>query len=502
MHRAVALLLLWAVPAAATSVEEVATAMRRAADFAHRSLAIEGGYHARYSTDLSSARSEHARGPTQVSVQREGTPGVGLALLDAWESSGDRAFLEYARAAAGALIQGQLCSGGWNKVIEFDPALRGELGYRVETDCLAVAPRTETSLDDNVSQGALRLLMRADRAFNFADDQLHEAALAGLDGLLLAQYPNGAWPQRFVALPDMSGHLELHASAPKNWPRNWPGDDYGSLYTLNDNTLTDLIDLYLEASRVYADPRYKEAALRGGEFLLRAQLPEPQRAWAQQYNRAMQPAWARHFEPPAVSGGESQGVLRILLTLYRETGEVRFLEPIPAALAYLRASLLPERDDDPPRKRRLCSTGTPCLSRFYELRSNRPLYITDGAFAADTSPDNRVSEGFELTYIAEKAMPRYSFWVRADTLELIAERRIALLSIRKQSLPRPVVLTGLSPWQAEGRPITVVKPEQAARIIASLDSRGAWVDAGSIVMSELQQNLSRLSSFLRARRGE
>ncbi|MEZ5394620.1 MAG: hypothetical protein R2724_17540 [Bryobacterales bacterium] len=61
-----------------------------------------------------------------------------------------------------------------------------------------------------------------------------------------------------------------------------------------------------------------------------------------QYDRDMHPAWARIFEPPSVTGGESlKSAMRILLTLLpRETGDKRFLEPIPRA-SYLRSSRPP-----------------------------------------------------------------------------------------------------------------------------------------------------------------
>ena len=46
-------------------------------------------------------------------------------------------------------------------------------------------------------------------------------------------------------------------------------------------------------------------AERAGDFILAAQMPEPQPAWAQQYDAAMHPAWARKFEPAseAVASG-------------------------------------------------------------------------------------------------------------------------------------------------------------------------------------------------------
>ncbi len=92
----------------------------------------------------------------------------------------------------------------------------------------------------------------------------------------------------------------------------------------------------------------------------------------------MQPAWARKFEPPSVTGGESQGVMRILLRLYAETGDKKYLEPIPRALDYLRRSRL--------------SDGR--LARFYELKTNKPLYFT---------------KQYELTYSDADMPTHYGF---------------------------------------------------------------------------------------------
>jgi hypothetical protein len=91
-----------------------------------------------------------------------------------------------------------------------------------------------------------------------------------------------------------------------------------------------------------------------------AQMSDPQPGWCQQYNAEMLPIWARKFEPPAIAGRESQEVLRTLITIARHTGNPAYLRPIPRGLAYLKTCLLPDGQ----------------LARFYELRSNRPLYMT------------------------------------------------------------------------------------------------------------------------------
>src|SRR5690606_7695752 len=109
-------------------------------------------------------------------------------------------------------------------------------------------------------------------------------------------------------------------------------------YVLNDDLMPDVVALLLLAYDTYGDQRYLDAVKRAGDFLILAQLPEPQPAWGQQYNNKMQPTWARKFEPPAVTGGESQGVIATLMQIYRRTRERKYLEPIPRALAYLQKS--------------------------------------------------------------------------------------------------------------------------------------------------------------------
>ena len=191
---------------------DVLQALRKAAEFYSTQVATQGGYHYYYAEDLSYGRSEHSEGPTQIEVQREATPIVGLAFLTAYEATGDRYYLEAARSAAHALVKGQLCSGGWDYTIEFDPAKRKRYPYRSDNSCAAANSPTAgakeegqpppTTLDDNNTQGAMRLMMRVDLALNFTDKQIHEAVIYALDQFIKAQYPNGAWPQRYRQFPD------------------------------------------------------------------------------------------------------------------------------------------------------------------------------------------------------------------------------------------------------------------------------------------------------------
>ena len=300
------------LPAAAQTREEILAAMKKAAEFYHGKVSTQGGYHYYYAADLSYARSEHAEGLTTVENQREATPSVGMLFLEAWDTTRDRVYLDAARDAAMALVKGQHCSGGWDYSIEFDPARRKRYPYRVDNNCAAVNrpdgaeqwSQPYTNLDDNTTQACLRLLMRVDRALDFKDERIHEAALYGLRKLSEVQYPNGAWPQRFFQPTDGSRFPIRKASYPETWSKQWPGPNYQHLYTFNDNTLSDVIDTFLEAARIYKEPKYRAIAEKGGGFILAAQMPEPQPAWAQQYDIKMNPTWARVFEPPSVTGGD------------------------------------------------------------------------------------------------------------------------------------------------------------------------------------------------------
>lgn len=456
---------------------DVLNAMRKAADFYRNKVSTEGGYHYYYTSDLTYGRSEHGEGLTQIEVQREATPIVALAYLDAWEATRDKVFLEHARAAAQALVRGQLCSGGWDYSIEFDPKKRKDFQYRSDRNC-GEDKTGVTTLDDNTTQGATRVLMRVDKALNFGDRAIHEAAMYVLDKMVAAQYPIGAWPQRFRKPDDASSAPIRKASYPDSWSKQWPGPDYRSHYTFNDNSIADVIDVMLEAARIYKEPRYRAAAEKGGQFILLAQMPDPQPAWAQQYNREMQPAWARVFEPPSITGGESQGIMRILMTLYRETGDRKYLAPIPKALQYLKSSFIPRTDAEAFRR----VPEGPVLARFYELQTNKPLYITKGSRINAAGLGSRMVDGYQLSYTPESVITHYAVVISGRELAGLEDDYKSLAAADAKTIRRPDDLHGLSPWseRKRARPDPVAIAAEVRLKLRALDERGAWTKTGTI----------------------
>lgn len=413
-------------------------ALRKAVEFFRTKVAVQGGYVWRYSEDLARREGEGKAVPLQVWVQPPGTPSVGHALLSAHRATGEPYYLETARETGLCLARGQLRSGGWDYSISFDPQRRKAYAYRLDPSGASRKPPFNTStLDDNNTQSALRFLMELDQALHFHDAPIHEAALFGLQALCAAQYPNGAWPQRFSAPPNAADYPVKRAEYPAAWPRTWPKEDYKAHYTFNDHAIDDAIDTLFLAAEVYGKREYRAAAEKGGDFIVLAQMPEPQPAWAQQYNAQTQPAWARKFEPPSVTGGESQQALRTLMRVYRATGDKKYLAPIPAALTYLKRSRLPDGR----------------LARFYELQTNRPLYFT---------------KNYQLTYDDGDTPSHYAFKIPSQLDEI--ERSYRRL------LDAPSGEPGAAKRKHSARSLAGA----AKRAIAALDAQGRWVEDGPL----------------------
>ncbi len=431
------------------SRDEVHAAMQRATEFMTSKVAVNGGYVYRVSEDLKQRQGEGKASATEVWVQPPGTPTVGLAFLRAWQATRDETHLKAARDCASALMHGQLESGGWTDRVDFDP--NGKNADRYRNGKGRSKGRNYSTLDDDKTQSALRFLIELDRELKFEDAAIHESVAVALDSLLKAQFANGGFPQGW-SKPVEPG-VAVKASFPEyDWKTEGRFKNYWDFPTLNDGlagTVTETLEL---AYQTYKDERYRDALIRFGDFLILAQLPEPQPAWAQQYNHQMQPIWARKFEPPSVVGSESQDVIETLLFLHRTTGEKRFLEPIPAAIAWLKRSQLPDGQ----------------LARFYELQTNRPLYFVKDTYELTYSDDNLPTHyGFKGKSKVDRLEKEYESQVRGDAPK-----------VRK---PNVKSLT-----------------RDAARILAELDDSGRWMKDGQIESSIFARNMTELAEYLQA----
>ncbi len=416
---------------------EIREAILKAAKFFHKQAGHEGCYQWFYSGDLKLREAEGIHPATAASVQPPGTPAIGEAFLDAWLATKDPALLDYAKTCASALIRGQLHSGGWDHHFDLDPEKRKPHGYR-DLPPPKKKPESVTSLDDDISTSALRFLMRLDLAMGFKDAAIGDAVRHGLKAIVAAQHPNGAWYQWWKEIPEPGALVadpSLRASYPQQWSREWLNDWTGRFF-LNDNVAVNTIDLLRLAHHIYKDDAWLAAARKGGDFLLLAQMPDPQPAWAQQYDPQMHPVWDRKFEPPSISSRESERVLLGLIRLFHTTGDAKYIEPHKKAIPYLKSSQMPGGK----------------IARFLELQTNRPLYF------------QVQGKKYFLTYDGSKLPKHYGFIV--DTILPFVEQE------------HQAALKGCDPARAWISEPPAEPPPTAEQAIASLDSRGAWVEHG------------------------
>lgn len=168
---------------------------------------------------------------------------------------------------------------------------------------------------------------------------------------------------------------------------------YYSHITFNDDAMVRILTLLraiAEGSGPYgfvdADRRARaEAAIaRGVEVILATQVRQDGvlTVWCAQHDeQTLQPARARAYEPPSLSGNESVGITRFLMTLPDPSPEV--IAAIEGALRWFETSAIhgvrldrftaPDGSTDV-RLREDPAAAT-LWARFYELGTDRPIFL-------------------------------------------------------------------------------------------------------------------------------
>jgi len=331
------------------SPEEVLSAMRKSTDYLANEVSLNGGYLHMYAEDFSEQYGEGCARKSQIWVQSS-TPQMGDLFLKMHRLTGDQAYLNYAKRVGDVLIFGQHPLGGWHYFIDFD--LEGVGPWYKDTASQFLHGMEEyryyygnCTFDDNVTQGATRFMLHL---YMETLDPLYLGSLRkAMDFILMAQYPNGGWPQRYPLRYDYA-HEEF--------------DDYTSNYTLNDNAMNNTIRTLLEAYVALGNEEYLEAARRGGDFFMISQGAGGVPGWSEQYDMNIQPDWGRTHEPPAFGTRQTAHTLDMLMELYLFTGDRRYLRPVPATLEWMESA-----------KIEVLEEGMYLLARYYDPVTFLPI---------------------------------------------------------------------------------------------------------------------------------
>jgi len=175
--------------------------------------------------------------------------------------------------------------------------------------------------------------------------------------------------------------------------------------------------------------RAADAVARGSNCILKTQIKQDGKrtAWCAQYDeKTLEPAWARAYEPPSLSGAESVGIVRFLMSIEEPTSEI--FDAIEGAVAWFRSvtmkgvRLESNRRNDGRRERWLISDADapPLWARFYELGTNRPLYLDrDSVFRcsfSEISYERRSGYSYHGTWAASLLVSDYPAWRRKHKL--------------------------------------------------------------------------------------
>ncbi|MDP2138902.1 MAG: pectate lyase, partial [Candidatus Didemnitutus sp.] len=165
------------------------------------------------------------------------------------------------------------------------------------------------------------------------------------------------------------------------------------------------------------------AVERGIDCILKSQIKQngALTAWCAQHDEnTLEPAWARKYEPPSLSGGETVGIVEFLMSIEQPTPEI--VAAVDGAVIWLRqvamhgVRLEQLRGPDGRLERRLIADAAapPLWARFYELGTNRPLYLDrDSVFRYDFAEigyERRSGYSYHGTWPAHLLEQDYPRW--------------------------------------------------------------------------------------------
>src|SRR5215208_119083 len=260
----------------------------------------------------------------------------------------------------------QRTSGGWPKNID----MAKPLSESDKATLLRDQKKNDSTIDNGATHTQLSFLARVYTAQH--QERHRESFLKGLDYLLKAQYPNGGWPQFYPNLTGYYKHITFNDDAM-----------IGVMKLLRDvpaaKSAYEVVD---ETRRASAS----KAVEKGIECILKTQLVvNGQRTvWCAQYDEVtLAPAPARKYELVSLSGGESVGIVRFLMSIKDPSPAV--VDAVESALKWFEQSQLKgvkwvEKADasQPNGFDRVVvkdPDGGSIWARFYELGTNRPIFV-------------------------------------------------------------------------------------------------------------------------------
>lgn len=255
----------------------------------------------------------------------------------------------------------------------------------------------------------------------FPEEKYKTAFVKGLNYLLEAQYANGGWPQFYPPVKGYYTHITYNDDAMTN------------VLFLLKSIIEQQQVLYKELDSNYINAS-KAAFDMGIACILKTQYVQNGvlTAWCAQYDEStLQPAKARAYELPSLSGKESAKIVLLLMSIKDPSPDV--INAVNGALTWFEkvkiTGIRQERTFNDKgrviRKRIVPDTkASPLWARFMELDTNRPFFCDrDGIkkYALSEIGEERRNGYAWYTDEPQEVLNKYPLW-KAQNVKKTVEK--------------------------------------------------------------------------------
>lgn len=278
--------------------------------------------------------------------------------------------LEELKVQANNLVSWQMDHGGWTKSMESEYS-RPWNGKEKRTTQFGPNGEELGSIDNNATINQIRFISQVYKETK--DEVLKQSVLKGIDFLLLMQTETGGFPQVYP----------MRGTSPED------SVYYSNYVTFNDNAMINVLELFDELlnesypfneNMINDEYRQKleQAMHKGIDYILKAQIKVDGKltAWCAQHDPVTYgPQHARAYEHPSISGSESVGIVKFLMSRPEQTPEIR--KAILAALQWfdeVKLEGIRYVSADPNGVYFVEEEGAVSWYRFYEIGTNKPIF--------------------------------------------------------------------------------------------------------------------------------
>jgi pectinesterase len=307
-----------------------------------------------------------------------------------------------ARQVAEQVLIYQRPCGGWPKNLPMHRPLTDEIRAGLADPNGPYEP----TLDNGDTSTEMKFMARV---YNATKDKRYRKSFnRGLAYMLEAQYDNGGWPQFYPLKEGYYTHI-----------------------TFNDNAMSNILNMLraiYEEEPIYAfaatskvKKQARKAFDKAIDCILKCQIVVDGKptVWCAQHDEVtLAPTHARTYELPSFSGGESTGLVMLLMELENPSPEI--IAAVDGAIKWL--------DDHKIEGLRLLThmpdgsydrhvvpdpTAPPLWARVYDLETGKPIFVgRDGikrATLAEIEYERRNGYGYYVTD-PQRALDAYPKW--------------------------------------------------------------------------------------------